>query len=78
MLDVANFMLGNYIKIATHAPKKYPKQPVGLKNDQDGQMTGDDEAKINALMGVFAQKTKQLPSMDEKTPKTGKNEASQP
>ena len=78
MMDALNFMLGNYIKIATHAPKKYPKKPVGLQNDKDGQMTSDDEAKINALMGVFAQKTNQLPSVGEKTLKTGENQATQP
>ena len=49
--------------LAVNAPKKYPKQPVSADNTTNGeQMTEDDEAKINALMGAFAQKTDKLPS----------------
>ena len=58
-----NFMLGRYIMLAVNAPKKYPKQPVSADSTTNGeQMTEDDEAKINALMGAFAQKTDKLPS----------------
>lgn len=64
-------MLGHYIKIAFHAPKKYPKQPISLDNADGGQMTLEDEAKINALMGAFAKKTEELPSADEEAPETG-------
>ena len=72
-------MLGHYIKIAMHAPNRYPKKPVGLsEEDKNGQMTSEDEAKINALMGAFAQRAEQLPSADAEAPQTGKNEATQP
>lgn len=78
-MDASNFMLGHYIKIAMHAPKKYPKKPVGLEDtDNTGQMTAEDEAKINALMGAFVQKAEELPSVDEEAPGTGNIEATQP
>lgn len=79
MADTSNFMLGKYIMLAVNAPKKYPKEPVSAKLDAEGgQMTEEDEAKINALMGAFAQKTNQLPSASEKAPETGDTEATQP
>lgn len=79
MMDTSNFMLGQYVKIAIHAPKKYPKEPVGLKEEDDGgQMTSEDEAKINALMGAFAQRTVNLSSAGAEAPETGENEATQP
>lgn len=79
MADTSNFMLGKYIMLAVNAPKKYPKRPVSQEASNDGeQMSEDDEAKINALMGAFAQKTNQLPSASEKAPETGDTEATQP
>lgn len=77
MTDTSNYMLGKYIMLAVNAPKKYPKQPVSVDNaTSGGQMTEDDEAKINALMGAFAQKTDKLPSADEKPQETGDTKAS--
>ena len=70
-------MLGKYIMLAVNAPKKYPKQPVSADSTTDGgQMTEDDEAKINALMGAFARKTDKLPSASEKPQETGDIKAS--
>lgn len=74
MADTSNFMLGKYIMIAVNDPKKYPKEPVSThaERQDDSQMTLEDEAKINALMSAFANKTSKLPSVDEKAPETGK------
>ena len=79
MADTSNFMLGRYIMLAVNAPKKYPKEPVSTRLNQDGeQMSEDDEAKINALMGAFAQKAEKLPSAESEPPQTSDNEATQP
>ena len=79
MADTSNFMLGKYIMLAVNAPKKYPKEPVSAKLDTEGgQMTEEDEAKINALMGAFAQNANKLPSADAEAPQDGNTEATQP
>ena len=79
MADTLNFMLGKYIMLAVNAPKKYPKEPVSAKLDAEGgQMTEEDEAKINALMGAFAQNANKLPSADAEAPQDGNAEATQP
>lgn len=63
--------------LAVNAPKKYPKQPVSAESANDGgEMTEEDQAKINALLGAFAQKTDKLPSVDEKPQETGDTKAS--
>lgn len=73
MIDTSNFMLGRYIGLAVNNPKKYPKHPLSqdsdLEEDQnDGnQMTAEDEAKINAMMGAFAKKANKLPEMTAAT-----------
>lgn len=77
-MDASNFMLGHYVKIAIHAPKKYPKQPVAMKEDEEAdgsEMTAADEAKINALMGAFAKKAKNLPTVGAEPLETGNTEA---
>lgn len=81
MADTSNFMLGKYIMLAVNDPKKYPREPVSVKSaeENDGkEMTLEDEAKINALLGAFAQKTDKLPSADEKAQEQAKFEASGP
>lgn len=73
-------MLGKYIMIAVNNPKKYPREPVGITtaNEESGQMTEEDEAKINALMGAFAKNANKLPSVDAEAPQDGDTEATQP
>ena len=73
-------MLGKYIMVAVNAPKKYPREPVGITTAKEasGQMTEEDEAKINALMGAFAKNANKLPSVDAKAPQGGDAEATQP
>lgn len=80
MADTSNYMLGKYIMLAVNAPKKYPKEPVGITaaNETSGQMTEEDEAKINALLGAFAQNANKLPSADAEAPQDSNTEASQP
>lgn len=66
MMDTSNYMLGRYIAVAVNDPKKYPRQPASQRanlEEEDGeQMTEEDEARINALMGAFAKKADKIPT----------------
>lgn len=75
MADTSNYILGKYIMIAVNAPRKYPSEPVsrarsdGSEQD-DSQMTEADQAKLNALLGAFAQKANTLPATNEEAETT--------
>ena len=82
LADTSNFMLGQYIKIAVNDPKHYPKEPLASRNEPDDhndeQMNEFDEAKINAMMAAFAQKTTEEPSAEPKGPQQANTQATAP
>jgi hypothetical protein len=78
MTDTSNYMLGKYIMLAVNNPKKYPSKPVSATytapdedEDSSEQMTDEDRARLDAIMGAFAQRANSLPSAetDEETAK---------
>ena len=61
--------------LAVNDPKKYPSKPVSddrsdETEEDDSQMTEADQAKLNALLGAFAQKAKKLPATNEEAETT--------
>ncbi|MBQ1310178.1 MAG: hypothetical protein IIY54_10755 [Ruminococcus sp.] len=59
-------MLGKYIMIAVNDPKKYPREPASQSaapETGDGQMTEEDQAKLNAMMEAFARRAESLPTV---------------
>lgn len=61
--------------LAVNDPKKYPSKPVSddrsdENEEDDSQMTEADQAKLNALLGAFAQKAKKLPATNEEAETT--------
>lgn len=69
MADTANYILGKYVMIAVNKPGKYPTKPLSLSKAEEPQndgeeMTAEDEARLNAMMGAFAAKANQLPAIE--------------
>lgn len=61
--------------LAVNDPRKYPSKPVSddrsdENEEDDSQMTEADQAKLNALLGAFAQKAKKLPATNEEAETT--------
>ena len=79
MADTANYILGKYVMMAVNKPGSYPDEPLSLKRAKesangDDQMTDEDEAKINAIMGAFAAKAKRLPAIEAEAETTKEKE----
>lgn len=52
-----NFSLGNYIKIAFHDPKHYPKKPFSKsKDDEKAEMCNTDDQRVALARAKYGRK----------------------